>query len=291
VHHEIQLVFPLMLAPLAGSPGHWVFTASHGDRLCLVPERGGLVTGWSCNGEELLYFDAERFLDTGKSVRGGIPILFPVCGNLPGDRLQLPQGSYPMAQHGFARDLPWQLDALEDGSGIRLTLCDSAATHRSYPFAFQVRLEYRLERGALAISARVAHVTEDAEASMMPFAFGLHPYFSVPSLTQARLKQLPTACFDHRTAARSSTEEQVIHLNHGVDFRLDPAGSSPQLISGDNVVELQTDSPFAHVVVWSDPPRPMVCLEPWSACRGELSLELSPGEQCELHCRYVITAA
>jgi galactose mutarotase-like enzyme len=280
-----------MLEPLAGSPGHWLFTAVHGDQLCVVPERGGLVTRWCCDGEELLYFDAERFADPSQSVRGGIPVLFPVCGNLPGNRLLLPQGSYPMFQHGFARDLPWRLDALEDGAGIRLSLCDSEATHQNYPFAFQLCLEYRLERDALAILARIEHASCGAEAFMMPFAFGLHPYFRVPSLAQAQLKQLPISCFDHLTAAHSLTEEQLIHLKQGVDFRLDPAGVPPRLICGSKVVELQMDPPFAHVVVWSDPPRPMVCLEPWSACRGELSLQLPPGEQCELRCRYRITAA
>ena len=83
---------------------HHCFTAANGDQLRVVPERGGLVTGWVSGGEERLYFDAERFTDPAKSVRGGIPVLFPICGNLPGNQLDLPQGSYTLAQHGFARD-------------------------------------------------------------------------------------------------------------------------------------------------------------------------------------------
>jgi galactose mutarotase-like enzyme len=55
-------------------------------------------------------------------------------------------------------------------------------------------------------------------------------------------------------------------------------------------VALQADAPFDHVVVWTDPPRPMVCLEPWTARRGVLGLELRPGEQQELRCRYRIEA-
>lgn len=279
-----------MLEPLAGSPGHWVFTAAHGDQLRVVPDRGGLVSGWCCGGEELLYFDADRFADSSKSVRGGIPVLFPVCGSLPGNHLQLPQGRYPMLQHGFARDLPWQLEALEGGSGISLTLRSSAATQQSYPFAFELNLEYRLEPGALAIRVRVVHAASAAETLAMPFAFGLHPYFNVPSLAEARLKQLPSTCFDHLTAADSSTNVQLANVEEGVDFRLDPVGLAPQLICGAKAVELQMDPPFAHAVVWSDPPRPMVCLEPWSARRGELGLQLLAGEQCELRCRYVISS-
>jgi galactose mutarotase-like enzyme len=67
-----------------------------------VPERGGLLTGWRCGGREILYLDADRFADPALSVRGGMPVLFPIWGNLPGDQLPLPGGSYPMRQHGFA---------------------------------------------------------------------------------------------------------------------------------------------------------------------------------------------
>ena len=127
---------------------HHCFTAANGDQLRVVPERGGLVTSWVSGGEERLYFDVERFTDPAKSVRGGIPVLFPICGNLPGNRLDLPQGSYTLAQHGFARDLPWQLQPLSDGSGIRLVLESNPQTLAAFPFAFRLSLDYRLEPSA-----------------------------------------------------------------------------------------------------------------------------------------------
>ena len=65
---------------------HWDFVhPSSGDRLRIIPERGGLVSGWCCGGREILYFDQGRYADPSKSIRGGIPVLFPICGNLPGD--------------------------------------------------------------------------------------------------------------------------------------------------------------------------------------------------------------
>jgi len=272
---------------------HWQFTAPGGDQLRVVPERGGLVCGWSCGGQERLYFDAERFADPANSVRGGIPVLFPVCGNLPGGELQLPQGCFAMAQHGFARDRPWQLEALADGHGIRLLLRDSAATREQFPFAFALSLEYRLEPGALAIRALLRHESS-AEAPPMPFAFGLHPYFAVPGLAATRLEDLPPTCFDHLSAATAATATQLQRLAQGVDLRVDApspaaaAGLKPALVTapGGTRVLLELDPPFAHAVVWTDPPRPMVCLEPWTARRGELALALAAGEQQELRCRY-----
>jgi galactose mutarotase-like enzyme len=274
---------------------HWQFTAVSGDQLRVVPERGGLVVGWRCSGQERLYFDAERFADPAKSVRGGIPVLFPVCGNLPDGVLMLPQGRFPMPQHGFARDLPWDLAALEGGDGIRLTLSDSPATHSAYPFRFQLSLDYRLEPDALAIQAVVEHRKAAEEPGPMPFALGLHPYLQVESLAQAGVDGLPERCWDHLTASEVATAEQLARLEQGVDLRVawpDGAGSAPRVCTGPgDAVELQMEPPFAHAVLWSDPPRPMLCLEPWSAPRGELGLQLQPGERCELRCRYVITAA
>jgi len=77
---------------MSGVSDQSTFVAAHGDRLRVVPRRGGLVTGWLCHGpwgeREILYFDADRFADPSKSVRGGIPVLFPICGGLQGSALR-----------------------------------------------------------------------------------------------------------------------------------------------------------------------------------------------------------
>lgn len=273
---------------------HWEFTAPQGsggglpDRLQLVPERGGLITGWRCDGRERLYLDQERFRDPGLSVRGGIPVLFPICGGLPGDLLPLPQGSFPMVQHGFARDLPWQLAPLADGGGVVLTLADSDGTRRHYPFAFSLSLAVRLEPSALALALTL----QNRSAEPMPFSLGLHPYFQVSSLEAVRLVGLPGHCLDQRHGLPADTTAQLEQLPQGVDLLADPAGpvrlQDPGL--GSELI-LETSDPLDLVVVWSDPPRPMVCLEPWTAPRGALvsgdrRLEVAPGEQCRLHTRY-----
>ena len=273
---------------------HWEFTAPWGDHLRVVPERGGLLTGWQSGGRELLYFDAERFADPGKSVRGGIPVLFPICGNLPGDALVLPQGTFPMAQHGFARDLPWSLEALADGQGLRLTLEASPTSQAAYPFVFGLVLEYRLEPGALAISATVQHhAGPQGLLDPMPFALGLHPYFAVSALDAAVIQGLPERCVNHLTMEPVSTLEQLEQLAQGVDLLAAPAAGVRLLDQATGQgVELQATAPLDLAVVWTDPPRPMVCLEPWTAPRGALAsgercLRLEPGEQLQLQCRYV----
>jgi len=269
-----------------------LFKAPHGDQLQVIPERGGLLTSWVCNGQERLYFDAERFADPAKSVRGGIPVLFPICGNLPGNRLDLPQGSYTLVQHGFARDLPWQLQPLSDGSGIRLVLESNSQTLEAYPFAFRLSLDYRLEPSALQILATVEHTVGSEGA--MPFSLGLHPYFAVSSLQAANLKGLPDTCLDHHQMAPSSTADQLAKLSEGVDLLANPTGDAVRLADAGSgqTITLELTAPLDLAVVWTEPPRPMVCLEPWTAPRGSLAtgdrrLELEPGQAMQLRCRYV----
>jgi len=284
-----------MLEPVAGPYPHWCFTAASGDQLRVVPERGGLVTGWRADGQERLYFDQQRFADPAKSVRGGIPVLFPICGNLPGDQLVLPQGHFPMAQHGFARDLPWQLRALEDGTGIELSLGHSADTLAHYPFPFALRLRYQLEPSALAITAEVEQLASGTAA--MPFSLGLHPYLQVRALADAALEGLPEACLNHHTMAPAGTAEQLRQLSQGIDLLAGPTHAVRLLdrVTGSGVA-LQMETPLDLAVVWSDPPRSMVCLEPWTAPRGSLAggercLWLQPGACRQLRCRYQLLQA
>ena len=268
------------------------FRAPWGDSLSVLPERGGLLASWICNGHERLYLDAERLADPAKSVRGGIPVLFPICGNLPGNRLDLPQGCYTLEQHGFARDLPWQLQQLSDGSGIRLVLESNPQTLAAFPFAFRLQLDYRLEPSGLEILATVEHTA--ASEGSMPFSLGLHPYFAVSSLPAASLDGLPETCLDHHQMAPVSTADQLVKLSEGVDLLAHPAGHTVGLadVGSGRIITLELTAPLDLAVVWTEPPRPMVCLEPWTAPRGSLAtgdrrLVLEPGQAMQLRCRYV----
>jgi D-hexose-6-phosphate mutarotase len=279
---QVALVSPSR----SGEP--WEFVAAHGDRLRIVPERGGLVTGWRCLGpwgeREMLYFDAERFADPAKSVRGGIPVLFPICGGLPGS---------PMPQHGFARNLPWQIAELADGLGVRLSLADSPETLALFPHRFRLELELRLEPKALAIAARVSNPGE-ADQEALPFSLGLHPYFAVSDLHRVRLSGLPAEALDQAAGVSASTADLLSRLPDGVDLLAGPA-AAVRLEADSHAVVLETSAPLDLVVVWSDPPRPMVCLEPWTARRGALSsgerlLQVLPGDCLELSCCYRVEA-
>jgi galactose mutarotase-like enzyme len=270
---------------------HWEFSdPASGDLLRLVPERGGLISGWCCGGRELVYLDLERFLDPAQSVRGGFPVLFPITGGLPDNQLPLPQGTFTIGQHGFARTQPWRMEPLADGRGVALDLSDTADTLQAYPFQFLLRMEVRLEPGALEIRTTVSNRSADP----MPFSFGLHPYFNLSSLEGVRMEGLPEECLNQLTMAPAPTAEQMDRLSQGIDLLVRPTGPV-RLVdeAAGATLELQLTHPFDLVVLWTEPPRPMVCIEPWSGPRqallsGDRKIELAPGASTELSTRYAL---
>jgi galactose mutarotase-like enzyme len=198
---------------------------------------------------------------------------------------------FTLPQHGFARDLPWQLAPLAAGRGIALELRHSPASLAAYPFPFQLRLEATLEPAALAIRVTV---TNGAAEEVMPFSFGLHPYFAVSDLEAVQLEGLPDACFDHHTMASSPTADQLTRLAEGIDLLCQPAVPVRLVDRGaGRVIVLESTHPWDLAVLWTDPPRPMVCLEPWTGPRqallsGDHRLDLAPGATLELRSRFVV---
>jgi len=106
---------------------------------------------------------------------GHAPVLFPIVGSLAGDRLVLDGTAYPLARHGFARRLMFEVVA-QDAGNARFRLVDSVETRAVYPFAFVLELAFTLTDRTLKIEAIVANPGDIP----LPFSFGFHPAFAWP---------------------------------------------------------------------------------------------------------------
>ena len=231
---------------------HWEYSNPQFNSLIrIVPERGGLITEWRSEGKELLYFDLDRFLDKDKSVRGGIPILFPICGNLSEGYL-IGGKKYFLKQHGFARSLPWSIGLLKDKLGIRLKLSDTNETRSYFPFFFTLLMDVFLKDKSLQISVKVYNQSQDS----MPFSFGLHPYFQVSNTKKIKIEGLPEKCIDQTNMKVTNASDQIRNLDKGVDFLSYPS-CSVKLVDclSMNVIELIHQEPMDTTVIWTDPPR------------------------------------
>ncbi|WP_407165795.1 aldose 1-epimerase family protein [Bradyrhizobium sp. ORS 111] len=105
------------------------------------------------------------------------PVLFPIVGRLKNDTLHHDGETYPMTQHGFARDrrFAW----LERGPrSCKLALTDDAETRARYPFAFRLEVTYRIDGADLDVAFDVIN-TGDVT---LPASLGGHPAFNWPLL-------------------------------------------------------------------------------------------------------------
>ncbi|MDX2230034.1 MAG: aldose epimerase [Leptolyngbyaceae cyanobacterium bins.349] len=271
---------------------------SQQTRLEVVPERGGIATSWQVNGQEMFYLDTERFKDPALSVRGGNPILFPICGNLPDNTYTHNGQSYTLKQHGFARELPWAvLDQQVAADSARLTvgLTSTEQTRVGYPFDFELAFTYILTAHALTLHQRYTNRSSEP----MPFSAGFHPYFAIEDKAKLQL-QIPANQYD------DNVSKSVQAYAGGFDFGVDEIDAAFTEISspvasvtdaGRSQRLTLTFSPeFSTIVFWTVKGKDFYCLEPWTAPRNAMNtgnhlLHLQPNQTLELEMQLTVAPA
>jgi galactose mutarotase-like enzyme len=258
-----------------------VVLKDEGSRAEVVPERGALVTRFVVEGEPILFLDESTLADPTKNVRGGIPVLFPAPGVIPGGKYRVDGHEYPMRRHGFARDLPWEVRTRET-SRVVLALGHSEQTLREFPWRFEALLAVTLVGTALHLS----FTAENRDSRPMPLHLGYHPYFHVPQANKATTSVETDAsrAWDNRTGAPVSftgldltgPEVDMHLLDHSLQ------GTTLERGPGLRPVELAWSPSFTTLVVWTLAGRDFVCVEPWTAPGGALQthqglLSVAPG--------------
>jgi galactose mutarotase-like enzyme len=251
-----------------------------GAVVTIAPERGGLVTSFEIGERRVLFMDRETLHDPGKNVRGGVPVLFPSPGKLDGDAWAYAGRRGSMKQHGFARNLPWQVTELS-ANAVTLRLLANEATLAQYPWDFTIEQTISVRGWSLRLEQTVLN----RSASTLPFGFGFHPYFYVPQAEKGE-----TAITTAATRAFDNVKQQNVTLS-GIDLTRDEVdlhllghgSSSSELRSPSGAIELKASPEYTHWVVWTLAGRDFVCLEPWTCPgnalnTGERLLLIEPGQ-------------
>jgi galactose mutarotase-like enzyme len=134
---------------------------AHGAELCSLKTVEGLELLWQA----------------GPEWKRHAPLLFPIVGRLKGDQLRHRGASYPMTQHGFARDSRFEW-AERTPSSCCLVLTDNEQTRARYPFAFRLVVTYSLRGTDLDVILEVTNPGDD----ILPASLGGHPAFNWPLL-------------------------------------------------------------------------------------------------------------
>lgn len=253
----------------------------------VVPERGGIITRWKIQGQDIFYLDEERFIHPDLTVRGGVPILFPICGNLPDDTYSYLGKSYELKQHGFARNLPWEVtkQAADDSASLTVTLRSNDKTFQGYPFDFQLDFTYELKGNSLIIRQKYSNHSDQT----MPFSFGFHPYFLVLDKSKIAL-DIPGSEYQDQAT------KKMIPYQGSFDFTQDEIDAGFKTLTRSSATMTDNSRNLKLTLTWSDiystfvfwtvKGKEFVCLEPWTAPRnslntGEKLTQLPPKETCE----------
>lgn len=202
------------------------------------------------------------------------PNLFPIVGRLKNDNFQFKGQSFQMFQHGFARNLEFELSTLTENS-VSLILNSNEDTRKNYPFDFVLEISYFLIDNNLDVHYKITNCSEDN----MPFSVGAHPAFALNhSLENYQL------VFDQPFTANrhlidggiyTGQSEPVIDgvildlsseliQNDAIVFKKPPFYSvTLQHQSGQKLVTVSS-SDFQYWGFWSKPGAPFFCIEPWA---------------------------
>ena len=252
------------------------FTLESGGSVAeIVPERGALCSRLVLDGEDLLYLDGSTLADPAANVRGGIPVLFPIAGKLPGDAYD----GHSMKQHGFARNLPWEPTRTASGR-LECRLDSTDDTLRMFPWVFDAQLVFDLSPTAL----RLEFALHNPGDGVLPYQLGFHPYFRVEDKGTVGVRTEATRAFDNRKAAFTSYAAPDFTAGEVDLHLLDHRGSGTVLRRGARrAVKLRWSPDFRVMVLWTLPGRDFVCVEPWTAPAGALAsgagvLQVQPGD-------------
>jgi galactose mutarotase-like enzyme len=220
--------------------------------------------------------------------RYGNPVLFPAVGLSHGT---LPNSwdhdgrALQMAQHGWARDLYWHVDAA-DARSVTGLLVPTTEMRAAYPFDFELRVRYALEGSTLVLTASLLNKGDKS----FPYALGFHPYLRAPLLDGGRRDDCVVSL---PGGVRLLSDDSWRTMTRVPEAARTVAVSDPEMPGSIVLVEtgarsLQVEDRRARLaarvsiegseesypvwVVWSAAPdAPYVCLEPWTDAPNALN--------------------
>lgn len=207
------------------------------------------------------------------------PVLFPIVGTLKDGKYIYRDKAYTLGRHGFARDKEFSLEN-EAPETITLKLQDDADTLAHFPFHFELKISYTLEKNKVNVHYGITNTGEDA----MFFSIGAHPAFRVPLTADTKFGDYRLSFNEFENTARYPLDDKgllkekpEIFFQHTDELKL-----KKPLFYGDALVfkTLQSTSitiesdktphgitvnfkGFPFMGIWNAKDADFVCIEPW----------------------------
>jgi galactose mutarotase-like enzyme len=249
-------------------------TISNGFLEATINEKGAELASLRANQIEYIWQADPKYWNR------HAPFLFPFVGRLKDNQYTYKGKTYPMGQHGFARDKEFKvLEQAEDK--VSFLLESDEETKKIYPFDFALLISYEIWGEGIRIRFNV----ENTGTEEMIFALGGHPAFNIPltedlsfedyfiafSPQKSRVKiplEGPFANLDQKTIGQTNTNIQLSHDLFREDALIyETKGLNAYTLGSEespHSVTLAYNN-IPYVGLWSPYPAeaPFVFIEPW----------------------------
>lgn len=206
------------------------------------------------------------------------PVLFPIVGRLKDDQLRHRGKTYPMTQHGFARDIRFTC-LQHEPNFCRFVLADDAETLSRYPFPFRLEITYTAKGSDLEVALQITNTGGET----MPASIGAHPAFNWPLLPELAKEDYRLTFSDDEVAPVRRLKEGLMRAApEPTPIQGKTLALSEQLFDDDAIIldkvasrsvrysancgpsiEMAWDG-FSELGIWSKPGgAPFLCIEPW----------------------------
>lgn len=208
------------------------------------------------------------------------PILFPIVGKLVDNETIIEENLYSMTQHGFARDMEFEIIDKGD-TFISYKLTDNESTLEKYPYSFELIINYTLKDNSINIE----WIVKNTDSKDIFFSIGGHPAFNLPLFEQNDFSK-------YHLEFKKRSDVEKINLNTSFIDDITFIGDlknlqlSPELFKNDALIYTNIDEvsicnndggkyitlsmqDFPLVGIWtpyyseSNSTAPFLCIEPW----------------------------
>ena len=208
------------------------------------------------------------------------PVLFPLVGAAVGNKYSYENKTYTMGQHGFARDMEFEVLS-QDEVSASFILKSTEETLAKYPFPFELVLSYRLDGSRLTLGWSVKNTGD----KKMYYAIGAHPAFNIitaedgtmtgnylkfDTAKQKVVRRFADGLVQNSTYMVQPDEDGCLALDghtfdNGVLIMENSQAHSVALTDSNKkpYVTVEFDAPLFGI--WSPEKKnaPFVCIEPW----------------------------
>ena len=245
---------------------------SNGEITASFKSQGAELTSLKKNGVEYVW-QADP-----KHWNRHAPVLFPFVGKLKDNQYKFEDKIYQLGQHGFARDMEFEIKDHQSDS-ISFLLKSNIETLVKYPFPFELTITYSIRDSVISTQYEVFNAT----TSDLYFSIGGHPAFNCPMdnqgvrsdywlqfNTQEQLEShlIVDGLFDGNTEQIPTSEGKLLISDNLFDK---DALVFKNLTSNQVSLESATKKwitfhfeGFPYLGIWSKSRQsPFVCIEPW----------------------------